>query len=281
MAAKIVGFENDRRISTQKLLQKIYAALDAGRNRISRCSLPVSTISAGRSGPRMAGPLRFRVKNPGQRVGSFGLEGTEIIVEGSAPADAGWLNAGASLVIKGDGGDTTAHCSAAGKIYVAGRVGTRSGSLMKHDPAYEPPEFWILKNTGSFSFEFMGGGIAVVCGYDSDEFESVLGDRSCVGMVGGTILCSRSGTRASPIMSGWPAWMTRTSEFLQENLPIFLKKIDKEKNFSIPLTDWSQWQKIVAKTYEERKAQSRITLHEFIWRKNGFRAVFFRGRCRR
>ena len=28
-------------------------------------------------------------------------------------------------------------------------------------------ELWILKNTGSFSFEFMGGGRAVVCGYDS------------------------------------------------------------------------------------------------------------------
>lgn len=31
----------------------------------------------------------------------------------------------------------------------------------------------------------MGGGIAVVCGFDSEEFESVLGDRACTGMVGG------------------------------------------------------------------------------------------------
>jgi NADPH-dependent glutamate synthase beta subunit-like oxidoreductase/ferredoxin len=210
-------------------------------------------------------PLKFRVKNPGQRVGSFGLGGTEIIVEGSAPADAGWLNAGASLVIRGDGGDTTAHCAASGKIYVAGRAGTRSGSLMKHDPAYEPPEFWVLKNTGSFSFEFMGGGIAVVCGHDAEEFESVLGDRSCVGMVGGTIY-----VRGSVLGLSRDVWLAGLDEgdqeFLLENMPVFLKKIGKEELLE-NLTDFSQWQKIVAKTYEERKAQNRITLHEFIEKK--------------
>src|SRR5699024_7030929 len=104
-----------------------------------------------------------------------------------APADIGWLNAGAKIIVKGDGGDTAAHCAAGGKIYVGGRVGTRSGALMKHDPKFEPPEFWVLKNTGSFSFEFMGGGIAVICGYDCENLESVLGNRSCVGMVGGTV----------------------------------------------------------------------------------------------
>ncbi|MHC1696825.1 MAG: 4Fe-4S ferredoxin, partial [Geobacteraceae bacterium] len=88
-------------------------------------------------------PLKFTVKNPGQRVGAFGLEGTEIVVEGPAPADVGWLNAGATLTLKGDGGDTTGHCSASGKIYVGGRGGTRTGSLMKHDPSYAPPELWI------------------------------------------------------------------------------------------------------------------------------------------
>ncbi|HXV19794.1 MAG TPA: 4Fe-4S ferredoxin, partial [Desulfuromonadales bacterium] len=186
MAAQITGFENNQRISTQKLLQQIYAALEAGETEFEVLSSGHHDIG----GPLWTGdgqPLRFRVKNPGQRVGAFGLDGTEIVVDGSAPADAGWLNAGATLTILGDGGDTTAHCSAAGKIYVAGRVGTRSGSLMKHDPAYDAPEFWVLKHTGSFSFEFMGGGIGVICGVDSQDVDSVLGDRSCVGMVGGTI----------------------------------------------------------------------------------------------
>ena len=58
---------------------------------------------------------------------------------------------------------------------------------MKHDPLYEEPQLWVLKNVGSFSFEFMGGGKAVVCGVDSEEFASVLGERPCVGMVGGTV----------------------------------------------------------------------------------------------
>ena len=55
------------------------------------------------------------------------------------------------------------------------------------DLVYEEPELWVLKNVGSFSFEFMGGGKAVVCGYDCAEFSSVLGERPCVGMVGGTV----------------------------------------------------------------------------------------------
>ena len=33
----------------------------------------------------------------------------------------------------------------------------------------------------------MGGGIAVVCGYDCENYDSVIGFRSCVGMVGGTV----------------------------------------------------------------------------------------------
>ena len=33
----------------------------------------------------------------------------------------------------------------------------------------------------------LGGGIGIVCGYGREDLPSVLGDRSCVGMVGGTI----------------------------------------------------------------------------------------------
>ncbi|OEU75002.1 MAG: 4Fe-4S ferredoxin, partial [Desulfuromonadales bacterium C00003107] len=206
-------------------------------------------------------PLKFTVKNPGQRVGAFGLAGTEIIINGPAPADVGWRNAGATLVLKGDGGDTTGHCAASGQIYVAGRAGTRTGSLMKHDPAHNPPEMWILKNTGSFSFEFMGGGIAVVCGVDSEQFESVLGDRGCVGMVGGTIYVR------GPVKGlSSDVWMLELDEgdrqFLTDNMPVFLGKIEKNQLLS-ELTDFSQWKKIVAKTYEERQAIERISMREF------------------
>lgn len=50
--------------------------------------------------------LRFHVTNPGQRVGSMCLDNTEILVDGPAPADVGWLNAGGRIVVRGDAGDT-------------------------------------------------------------------------------------------------------------------------------------------------------------------------------
>jgi NADPH-dependent glutamate synthase beta subunit-like oxidoreductase/glutamate synthase domain-containing protein 3/Pyruvate/2-oxoacid:ferredoxin oxidoreductase delta subunit len=261
MAAFINGFdENNRRISTQQLLQKIYAALDAGETEFEVLSSGHHDIG-GPLWTTDGKPLKFTVKNPGQRVGAFGLAGTEIVINGPAPADVGWLNAGATVVLKGDGGDTTAHCAASGKIYVAGRAGTRTGSLMKRDPAHEAPELWILKNTGSFPFEFMGGGIAVICGYDSEEFDSVLGDRACAGMVGGTIYVR------GPIKGlSNDVWLMALdeadTEFLTSNMPVFLDKIDKPQLLA-ELTDLSQWQKIVAKSYEERQAGDRPTLREF------------------
>jgi NADPH-dependent glutamate synthase beta subunit-like oxidoreductase/glutamate synthase domain-containing protein 3/Pyruvate/2-oxoacid:ferredoxin oxidoreductase delta subunit len=261
MAAHINGFdENNQRISTQQLLQKIYTALEAGETEFEVLSSGHHDIG-GPLWTTDGKPLKFTVKNPGQRVGAFGLAGTEIIINGPAPADVGWLNAGATLVLKGDGGDTTGHCAASGQIYVAGRAGTRTGSLMKHDPAHSPPEMWILKNTGSFSFEFMGGGIAVVCGVDSEQFESVLGDRGCVGMVGGTIYVRGPVTGLSN-----DVWMLELDEgdrqFLTDKMPVFLDKIDKPQLFA-ELTDFSSWKKIVAKSYQERQAVERISMREF------------------
>jgi putative selenate reductase len=249
MAYEIKSLDENRRLSSQELLQEIYAGMERGETEfvIEGCGQhniggPVWTDQ---------GPLTFRVTNPGQRVGSMALEGTTIVVDGPASADTGWLNAGGEIIVKGDSGDTTAHCAAAGKIFIGGRVGTRSGSLMKHDPAYDAPEFWVLKNTGSFSFEFMGGGTAIVCGIDSDQFESVLGDRACVGMVGGTVYFRG---KASGIATGTTkisGLTERDIAFLQAGLPEFLKKIEREACLA-ELSDFSQWKKVTAKTYAER-----------------------------
>ncbi|MGD9847622.1 MAG: FAD-dependent oxidoreductase [Desulfuromonas sp.] len=261
MAAFIKGFdEQNRRISTQNLLQQIYAALEQGETDFEVFASGHHDIG----GPLWTAdgqPLRFHVKNPGQRVGSFGLDGTDIVVEGSAPADAGWLNAGATLTIKGDSGDTTGHCAASGKIFVAGQVGTRSGSLMKHDPAFEPPELWVLKKTGSFSFEFMGGGIAVVCGVDYEQAESVLGDRACMGMVGGTVY-----VRGPVAGLSDDVWLldldAGDQEFVLRGLADFLARVDRAELLA-RLSDMTSWKKIVAKTYAERQARGRISLRDF------------------
>ena len=170
MACKIETLKDNNRMSTQELLQTINEKIQEGVTEFEIEACGQHDIG-GSSWSKDGKPLTFYIKNPGQRVGAMGTDAATIVVEGSAPADIGWLNAGAKIIVKGDGGDTAAHCAAGGKIYVGGRVGTRSGALMKHDPKFEPPEFWVLKNTGSFSFEFMGGGIAVICGYDCENLE--------------------------------------------------------------------------------------------------------------
>lgn len=252
--------EPNKRLSTQELLQIIYEKIQEGYS-----SFEITASGQHNIGGPLWAPdgttLDFTIINPGQRAGSMGMPNTKITIEGSAPADVGWLNSGAEIILKGDGGDTTAHCAASGKIYVGGRVGTRSGALMKHDPKYPAPEFWVLKNTGSFSFEFMGGGTAVVCGIDCENLNSVLGSRSCVGMVGGTIY-----VRGNVADLSNDVYMVDINDadisFLKNGLQEFLTKIDR-LDLLEKLVDFSCWKKIVAKTYEERKENHLIPMEDF------------------
>jgi len=258
--AKIDGIIDGKRISTQKLLYDMYEKLNEGCTEFEVSASGQHNIG-GAVWNKDGETLTFRVKNPGQRVGSMGMVGTEIEIEGSAPADVGWLNAGANITLKGDGGDTTAHCAATGKIYVSGRTGTRSGALMKHDPKFASPEFWVLKSTGSFSFEFMGGGIGVVCGLGYEDAESIMGDRSCTGMVGGTVYFRGKTKGLSDDV--WVMDIDKGDEdFLLTGLPEFLEKIDR-KDALETLSNMSQWKKAVAKTYEERKLKSLMPMFDF------------------
>ena len=167
---RVSTVHDHERMSTQDLLLSIEAAVERGETDFYIEASGQHDIG-GPLWNRDGKKLTFRVSNPGQRVGSMCLPDTEIVVEGPAPADVGWLNAGGRIAVRGDAGDTAGHCAAAGKVYIGGRAGTRSGSLMKHDPLYEPPELWVLKSVGSFSFEFMGGGKAVVCGHESEALD--------------------------------------------------------------------------------------------------------------
>lgn len=257
---KIKTLNGQKRLSTQELLQEIYSAVEKGETDITIDACGQHDIG-GPIWNKDGKTITFKIKNPGQRVGSMCLPNTKIIVEGSAPADVGWLNAGGEIIVKGDGGDTTAHCAAAGKIFIGGRVGTRSGSLMKHDPKFEAPEFWVLKNTGSFSFEFMGGGIGIVCGHDADNLESVLGDRACVGMVGGVVYVRGQIKGVSEEVKIYPLSDSDIT-FLKIGLPDFLAKIEK-KELENKLTQWSEWQKIVPLSYEGAHKKSADNLRSF------------------
>ena len=188
--------------------------------------------------------LRFFVTNPGQRVGCMGLDQTDIVVEGPAPADVGGLNSGARNTNTGDAGDTAGHCAASGIIYIGGRAGTRSGSLMKHDPLYPEPEMWILKSTGSFPCEFMGGGRIVVCGLDSEHLPSVLGERACVGMVGGVVYFrGNPGSFAEDDVAVHDL-NEEDIAFLSGGMDDFLHAVERS-DVKERLTNWSEWKKLL------------------------------------
>ena len=269
-AKKIINtVENDKRTSTQNLMQEIWCAIDEGITDFEINACGQHNIG-GSVWSKNGEDLNFYIKNPGQRVGAMGSYGTNIYVEGSAPADTGWLNSGAKIVVNGDSGDTTGHCAASGKIYIGGNVGTRSGALMKKDPKFTAPELWVLGSTGSFSFEFMGGGIAVICGIGCENMPSVLGDRACVGMVGGIIYVRGNIKNLSDDVYLLDL-DENDREFLRTGLKTFLSEIHKEEFFN-QLCEFAQttntsapaiWHKVVAKTYEERQKHNDISLKTF------------------
>ena len=77
----------------------------------------------------------------------------------------------------------------------------------------------------------MGGGKAVVCGIDSEEFASVLGERPCVGMVGGTVYFRGK-------IDGYPADI-RLKDLTDEDIAFLDNNMDEfldpsvEQNFAV------------------------------------------------
>ncbi|MBQ9536952.1 MAG: 4Fe-4S binding protein [Desulfovibrionaceae bacterium] len=236
------SFENQKRMSTQDLLLRIAEQVAQGETQFTIAAQGQHDLG-GPLWNKDGTKLQFWISNPGQRVGAMALSNTEIVVQGSAPADVGWLNAGGEITVLGDCGDTAGHSAAEGKIYIAGRAGTRSGSLMKKDPTADDPELWIYKSTGSFSFEFMLGGKAVICGMDVDQRQSVLGDRPCIGMVGGTVYVRGKIPELTPEVCV-KALNADDESFLRQGLPQFLAKINQISALD-ELSKFSLWQKIV------------------------------------
>ncbi|MBO4301190.1 MAG: 4Fe-4S binding protein [Desulfovibrio sp.] len=249
-----------KRVSTQELLQTIEAAILRGETEFDILASGQHDIG-GPLWNREGKPITFHVRNPGQRVGAMCLPGTTVFVEGPAPADAGWLNSGGHVVVRGDAGDTAAHCAAAGVIHVGGRAGARTGSLMKHDPQYEEPALWVLRTVGDFSFEFMGGGRAVVCGVGCDPAESPLGERPCVGMVGGVVYFRGNAhnlpedVRLSTVNNEDVSW-------LKTGLVDFLESVERPE-LRTELSDWQQWRKITPMPYEQRRRVPVVNMAAF------------------
>jgi len=251
---KIDTMKGHERMSTQDLLLAIEEAVRKGETDFEVAASGQHDIGGPLWHPE-GKKLFFHVTNAGQRVGSMCLPNTEILVDESASADVGWLNSGGIITVRGDAGDTAGHCSSGGKIFIGGRAGTRTGSLMKHDPLYEEPELWVLKNVGSFSFEFMGGGRAVVCGVDCEEFSSVLGERACVGMVGGLVYV-RGPISTHPSDIRCLDLDEEDIAFLDGGMEEFLEKVGRPE-LRAELSDWNQWKKLRPLTFEEKAAASK------------------------
>ena len=94
-----------QRLSTQDLLLRIEEAVERGETDFVIEASGQHDIG-GPLWNREGRPLRFLVTNPGQRVGGMCMPDTEVIVNGPAPADVGWLNAGGRIIVRGDAGDT-------------------------------------------------------------------------------------------------------------------------------------------------------------------------------
>ena len=237
----ISGWENGHRIGSRQLEEQIQKAVNEGHH-----SIEVEAFGQHGIGGRLwrAGDDLVNVKvigSPGQRTGSMGFPNTRIEIMGPASDDAGWLNAGAEIIVHGHATNGTANAMAQGKIYVAGNIGARGMTMTKYNPRFGPPELWVLGSVGDYFAEFMAGGIAVVCGHEPQISENVLSYRPCVGMVGGKIFFrgphggfSQHDARLEPISDEHWAWLT-------ENLQLFLNKINRTHLYS-DLAERDQWQ---------------------------------------
>ncbi|MCX7856537.1 MAG: FAD-dependent oxidoreductase [Deltaproteobacteria bacterium] len=225
----------------------------------------------GRIWPREE-KVELIVEGPvGQRLGSMGMFGTEIVVMGSASNDVGWLNCGASIKVLGDVGDGAFNAAAQGILYVKGSGGARCDTLTKHNPRFDPPQSWYLRDVGDSFAEFKAGGISVVCGYNPRNPENILGYRPCVGMVGGVIFFrgrireySEKDVKLLPIdESDWTWLITNVKEFL--------RAIGEEGLYKTLTSDPKEWMKLVALKPEERKKVSfPVPMSEFrkkVWEK--------------
>jgi glutamate synthase domain-containing protein 3 len=118
--------------------------------------------------------VKISVEGPaGQRLGSMGMFGTEIMVKGSVSDDVGWINCGANITVLGDVTNGAHNACAQGKLYVQGGGGARCDTMTKHNPKFDPPESWYFRDVGDTFAEFKAGGIAVVCGVNPRNPENI------------------------------------------------------------------------------------------------------------
>lgn len=89
----------------------------------------------------------------------------------------------------------------------------------------------------------MGGGKAVICGYDCEGLPSVLGERPCVGMVGGIVYVR--GAFSEDVADDLAVSGLESDDiaYLDAGLETFLSAVGRPELYAV-LSDWSEWRKI-------------------------------------
>jgi NADPH-dependent glutamate synthase beta subunit-like oxidoreductase/glutamate synthase domain-containing protein 3/Pyruvate/2-oxoacid:ferredoxin oxidoreductase delta subunit len=253
----IPGSEKGIRVESRVLEERVQKAVADGHRRIEIIAQGQHGIG-GRLWRAGKETVAVRVLGTsGQRVGAMGFPNTLIDVIGPASDDVGWLNAGARITVRGNATNGVGNAMAQGKIFVAGNIGARGMTMTKQNPRFDPPELWVLGGVGDSFAEFMAGGVAVVCGYGTQQTDNVLGYRPCVGMVGGKIFFrgphqgySESDARlTTPDDEEWNWLVARMADFLEA--------IGQPDLLSVLTEDRAAWQILVARKPYEKKAPVR------------------------
>lgn len=256
----IYGIVHGKRVPSRILEEQIQQAVRDGARELHIIADGQHGIG-GRIWPRSDSggrgeAVKITVEGPaGQRLGSMGMSGTEIIVRGSVSDDVGWINCGAKITVLGDVTNGAFNAAAQGILYVQGSGGARCDTMTKHNPRFDPPQSWYFRNVGDSFAEFKAGGIAVVCGVNPRNPDNVLGYRPCVGMVGGTIYfrgpIQGYSERDVKLLDITPQdW-----EWLKTNLKPFLQAIDRTAYYDELTRSSDEWKKFIAYTPQEKRAR--------------------------
>ncbi|MDH4028439.1 MAG: NAD(P)-binding protein, partial [Nitrospirota bacterium] len=265
------GSVNGKRVSSRVFEEKIQEAVSKGARTLHVIANGQQGIG-GRIWPR-GETVKITVEGPvGQRLGSMGMSGTEITVNGSASDDAGWINCGAIITVLGDVTNGAHNAAAQGKLYVQGSGGARCDTMTKHNPKFDAPESWYFRDVGDTFAEFKAGGIAVVCGVEPRNPENILGYRPCVGMVGGVVyfrgpVTGYSGGDVKLLELTDQDW-----QWLTKNMKPYLKAIQRSEYYEELTASVKDWKKLVPYTAQERakKKSMKIPFSQFrteVWEK--------------
>lgn len=264
---QISGWQDGQRKESRVLEEEIQEAVAAGSRQ-----LQIQAAGQHGIGGRLwaAGQEKVEIGvsgPPGQRLGSMGFANTRIQVQGNASDDVGWLNAGAEIVVQGHAGNGVANAMAQGRVSIGGNTGSRAMTMTKRNPRFAPPELWVLGSVGDYFAEFMAGGTAVVCGYQPQNPDNILGYRSCVGMVGGRIYFRGQAKGFSQADAQLVPLTDQDWQWLQENLQAFLQRIQRMELWE-ELGLREKWQLLQAKSPMQKKGSPRQGMADFrqnIW----------------